>query len=124
MAHFAELNENNVVLRVVVIDNKDTSDANGVEKEYIGTAYCERLFGGVWKQTSYNATIRKNYAGVGYTFDEMRDAFIPPKHYESWVLDENTCQWTAPIAMPDDGKLYLWSEEQQAWVELDPEANQ
>jgi hypothetical protein len=97
MAHFAELDQNNVVLRVIVVDNKDTADANGVEKESIGVAFCERLFGGVWKQTSYNAYVnkfRKNYAGIGFTYDEQRDAFIPPKPAgDGWVLNEETCQW-------------------------------
>lgn len=115
MAHFAELDENNVVLRVIVIDNKDTSDANGVEKEHIGAAFCERLFGGTWKQTSYNGNKRKNYAGIGYTYDAQRDAFIPPKPYPSWVLVAETCQWSAPIAMPTEG-IYSWDEALQNWV--------
>jgi hypothetical protein len=93
MAHFAEIDQNNVVLRVVVVDNKDTSDASGVEKEHIGAAFLERILGGTWKQTSYNANKRKNYAGAGYTFDAARDAFIPPKPFASWVLNETTCQW-------------------------------
>jgi hypothetical protein len=78
MAHFAELDANNVVLRVIVVGNPDTADANGVEKEYIGAAFCERLLGGTWKQTSYNGNIRKNYAGIGYTYDAGLDAFITP----------------------------------------------
>ena len=81
MAHFAEIDENNVVLRVVVVDNKDTADANGVEKEHIGAAHLEKILGGTWKQTSYNATFRKNYAGSGYTFDSQRNAFVPPKPF-------------------------------------------
>jgi len=94
MAHFAELDENNVVKRIIVVDNKDTADANGVEKESIGVAFCERLFGGTWKQTSYNANFRKNYAGIGFTYDDQRDAFIPPKPPgDGWVLNEETCQW-------------------------------
>ena len=118
MAHFAELDANNVVLRVIVVGNKDTSDANGVEKEYIGAAFCERLFGGTWKQTSYNGNIRKNYAGIGYTYDSGRDAFIPPKPFASWVLVEDTCQWSAPTAMPTDGKMYSWDEATTSWVEV------
>jgi hypothetical protein len=78
MAHFAKLDENNVVTQVIVVDNKDCSDANGVEKEHIGAAFCERLFGGTWKQTSYNGTFRQNYAGIGYVYDEEQDAFLPP----------------------------------------------
>lgn len=96
MAHFAELDANNVVLRVVVIDNKDTRDAAGVEKEHIGAAFCEKLFGGRWVQTSYNGNKRKNYAGAGYTYDAARDAFVPPQPGSDWTLDENTCQWVNP----------------------------
>jgi hypothetical protein len=116
MAHFAEIDDNNIVLRVVVVDNKDTSNAAGVEKEYIGAAYLESLLGGTWVQTSYNATIRKNYAGIGYTFDKTRDAFIPPKQYPSWVLNEETCQWQAPIPYPNDGNKYAWDESTQSWI--------
>ena len=118
MAHFAQLDENNVVTQVIVVGNKDTSDANGVEKEHIGAAFCEKLLGGTWKQTSYNGNMRKNYAGIGYTYDADRDAFIPPKPYNSWVLVEETCQWQAPVAMPNDGKLYSWNEETTSWVEV------
>ena len=96
MAHFAELDANNVVLRVIVIDNKNTADANGVEKEYIGQAFCERLFGGNWKQTSYHANFRKNYAGIGYTYDPVLDAFIPPQPAPECTLDPDTCQWNCP----------------------------
>lgn len=122
MAHFAELDSNNVVLRVIVVGNKDTADANGVEKEHIGAAFCERLFGGNWKQTSYNGNKRKNYAGIGYTYDPVRDAFIPPKPFNSWVLNEDTCQWKAPVDMPADAgtgeppKRYTWDEATVSWV--------
>lgn len=116
MAHFAKLDENNIVTEVIVVGNKDTSDANGVEKEYIGAAFCERLFGGTWKQTSYNANFRKHYAGIGYTFDATRDAFIPPKPHASWVLNETSCSWDAPVAMPTDGQSYSWNEETLSWV--------
>lgn len=124
MAHFAELDSNNVVLRVIVVGNKDTADANGVEKEHIGAAFCERLFGGNWKQTSYNGNKRKNYAGIGYTFDATRDAFIPPKPFNSWVLVEETCQWKAPVDIPADAgtgeppKRYTWDEATTSWVEV------
>jgi hypothetical protein len=114
MAHFAKL-ENGVVTQVIVVDNKDCADASGVEKEYIGAAFCERLFGGTWKQTSYNGNIRKNYAGVGYTFNEDIDAFVPPKPFNSWILNEETAQWEAPVAMPDDGQMYTWNEETVSW---------
>ena len=114
MAHFAELDANNVVLRVIVIDNKDTADANGVEKEHIGAAFCERLFGGNWKQTSYNGSIRKHYAGIGYTYNSVRDAFIPPQPYPSWTLDDDA-NWQPPVAMPTDGGRYSWNETTQTW---------
>ena len=118
MAHFAQLDANNVVTQVIVVGNKDTSDASGAEKESIGVAFCERLFGGTWKQTSYNGNIRKNYAGIGYTYDAGRDAFIPPKPFASWVLNETTCQWEAPVAMPTDGKRYTWDEATTSWKEM------
>ena len=125
MAHFAQLDENNVVTQVIVVDNKDTADANGVEKESIGVAFCERLLGGTWKQTSYNGNLRKNYAGIGYTFNAGIDAFVPPKPYNSWVLNEITAQWEAPVAMPEDAgtgeppKRYNWNEETTNWVEAE-----
>ena len=92
MAHFAELDNQNTVLRVIVVHNNELLD-NGVESEAKGIAFCKTLFGGNWKQTSYNGTIRKNYAGIGFTYDPVRDAFIPPKPGDNWVLDEATCQW-------------------------------
>ena len=122
MAHFARV-EDGVVREVIVVDNKDTSDANGVEKESIGVAFCERLLGGTWKQTSYNANLRKNYAGIGYTYNASIDAFVPPKPYASWVLNETTAQWAAPVDMPEDAgtgdppKRYSWDEENTQWVE-------
>ena len=117
MAHFAKI-ENGIVTQVIVVANADTSNADGVEKEYIGAAFCERLFGGEWKQTSYNGNIRKNYAGIGYTFDEQRNAFIPPKPYPSWTLIEETCKWDSPVPMPIDGKLYQWNEATKKWIEV------
>ena len=122
MAHFAELDENNIVLRVIVVSNADTSDANGVEKEYIGAAFCERLLGGRWVQTSYNGNFRKNYAGVGHFYDEELDAFIEPKpeHLPSHVLDEDTGRWVPPVSKPDDGKDYVWNENKLEWVEAKP----
>ena len=120
MAHFAELDANNVVLRVIVVDNKDTADANGIEKEHIGAAFCERLFGGTWKQTSYNGNIRKNYAGIGYSYlPAPIDGFAPPRPYESWNLDPDTCQWVAPVPMPTDGDKYSWNEANQSWEAQD-----
>jgi hypothetical protein len=118
MAHFAQLDSNNVVTQVIVVGNSDTADANGVEKEHIGAAFCERLFGGNWKQTSYNGSIRKNYAGLGYTYDAGLDAFVPPKPYASWVLNNDTAQWDAPTPMPTDDKKYSWDEATTSWVEM------
>lgn len=117
MAHFAKL-ENNVVTQVIVVSNQDILDENGQESEEKGIEFCSNLLGGTWKQTSYNAKIRKNYAGIGYTYDEGRDAFIPPKPYNSWLLDETTCQWKAPVDYPTDGKRYSWNEETTSWVEV------
>ena len=116
MAHFAEIDGNGVVQRVIVVGNKDTSDANGVEKESIGQAFCERLFGGNWVQTSYNGNFRKRYAGIGYKYDAALDAFIAPQPYPSWTLDANA-DWQAPVPMPTDGKMYAWDEDAQDWVE-------
>lgn len=117
MAHFAEIDSNNVVLRVVVVANKDTSDANGVEREHIGAAYLERLLGGTWKQTSYNGNFRKHYAGIGFTYDAGRDAFVAPQPFPSWVLDDNA-DWQAPVPMPTDGKMYRWDEPTLSWIEV------
>jgi hypothetical protein len=119
MAHFAELDENNVVKRVIVVANKDTSDANGVEKESIGIAHCEWLLGGKWLQTSYNGKFRKRYAGIGYTYNEELDAFIGPKIFASWVLNNDTADWEAPVPMPEDGKEYSWDEATTSWKEIE-----
>jgi len=117
LAHFARI-ENNLVTQVIVVNNKDTSTPDGTEVESIGVAFCQRLFGGNWVKTSYNGNVRKNYAGVGFTYDSGRDAFIPPKPFNSWVLNENTCQWEAPTPMPTDDKKYSWDEATTSWVEM------
>jgi hypothetical protein len=111
MANFAELDENNVVLRVVSIQDK---------YENSGESYCSSLFGGKWKQTSYNGNIRKRYAGVGYTYDETLDAFIPPKPFDSWVLDESIFDWVSPIEKPVNyfSNTYEWREELQDWFSI------
>ena len=120
MAHFAKLDENNVVTQVIVVSNRDTSDANGVEKEHIGAAFCERLLGGTWKQTSYNGNMRKRYAGIGFLYNAELDAFIAPKPYASWVLNNTTADWEAPVTMPVvEGKTYTWDEPTLAWVEVE-----
>jgi hypothetical protein len=119
MAHFAKLDENNVVLEVNVIDNKNLLDSNGIEQEEVGVAFLVQWSGGYtnWKQTSYNGNIRKNYAGIGYTYDATRDAFIPPKPYASWLLNEDTCVWESPVPYPNDGNYYVWDEATTNWVE-------
>jgi hypothetical protein len=111
MAHFAEIDGDNVVTRVLVVP--DAQENRG--HEYLAT---DLGLGGTWVQTSYNATIRKNYAGIGYTFDSGRDAFIPPKPYASWVLNEATCNWDAPVARPEDDKMYSWDEATTSWIEV------
>ena len=122
MAHFAELDSNNTVLRVIVVNNNDVLDGNGQESEEVGINFCKGLFGGEWKQTSYNASLRKNYAGIGYTYDSVLDAFIPPQPYPSWVLNQSTCLWEAPVPMPTDGQLYSWDEATTSWVVVAPPA--
>ena len=118
MAHFAELDENNIVTRVIVVHNNELFDENGNESEQKGIDFCVAHYGGNWIQTSYNANFRKNYAGTGYIYDSIRDAFIEQKIYESWVLNEDTCKWVAPVLYPTDGKNYYWNEETIAWIEL------
>jgi hypothetical protein len=108
MAHWAEIDENNVVLRVLVTSN---DDPNGDE----GKKTLEEGLGGTWVQTSYNRNFRKNFAGIGHTYDPDRDAFIPPKPFDSWVLNEDTCQWESPVPMPEPTKPHQWDEEAQSW---------
>ena len=114
MAHFAKIDENNIVTQVVVVDNKDTSDASGVEKEHIGAAHLEKILGGTWKQTSYNANFRKHYAGIGYRYDAGLDSFVPPQPYPSWTLDADA-NWQPPVPMPTDGGMYNWNESTLTW---------
>lgn len=124
MAHFAEINHENQVLRVIVVGNDDCKNENGQESEEIGIAFCKSLFGDYtnWKQTSYNATFRKNYATVGDVYDVMRDAFISPKPFESWRLNEATCRWESPVPMPEidpeNPAYYRWIEEKQDWEKI------
>ena len=116
MAHFAKLDSNNIVTQVVTVNN-DVLIENGVENEQKGIDLLVKLFGNeIWKQTSYNGNIRKNYAGVGYIYDSNRDAFIPPKHYASWTLNEDNCTWEAPVACPTDENIYNWDENSGQWV--------
>ena len=126
MASFAKIGLNNKVIEVLSVVNEVLHDANGVEQESIGIDFLTKLTGyPVWKQTSYNThggvhssggtPLRKNHAGIGYTYDENRDAFIPPKPYTSWVLNESTCLWEAPVAYPQDNNQYNWNEQNQSW---------
>lgn len=118
MAHFAQLDENNVVLQVIVINNSELMDG-GTESEAKGIEFCQSLFPGTsWKQTSYNGNVRKNYAGIGFTYDAARDAFIAPQPFPSWVLNESTCGWQPPTPYPTDGKRYRWDESITNWVEV------
>ena len=118
MAHFAKLDENNNVLAVHVVNN-DVITIDGNESEQAGIDFLTSLHGhSLWKQTSYNGNFRKNYAGIGYTYDSIQDAFIPPKPYNSWILDEIIFQWKAPISAPTDNKHYSWNEENQEWTEI------
>jgi hypothetical protein len=118
MAHFAELDNNNVVLRVVVINNSDITDADGNEVESIGQEFCHNLYDGDWIQTSYNGNIRTRYAAIGYTYRADLDAFIAPQPYPSWVLTQNTKDWEAPIPQPSDGLMYEWDEATGSWTAL------
>ncbi len=119
MAHFAKI-EDRTVVQVLVIGNEDITDENGDEQESLGVALCNQLYGdATWVQTSYNNNFRKNYAGNRYTYDQTRDAFIPPQPYPSWTLDDDTCQWNAPVAYPDDGKMYSWDEDNTQWKEIE-----
>jgi hypothetical protein len=119
MAHFAELNENNIVTRVIVVHNNELQNTDGTESEVKGIDFCEGLFGHRnWVQTSYNGNIRYNFAGEGYTWDEINDAFHAPQPYASWSLNEDYI-WEAPVPYPEDAsedKIYTWDEENQAWV--------
>lgn len=120
MAHFAQLDENSVVSQVIVVANAAIDDLPFPESEPVGVSFCQSLYGEdtLWKQTSYNATFRAHYAGIGYTYDPVLDAFIPPKPYPSWLLNATTCDWEAPIPYPPDGKVYRWDEEKGLWVEV------
>ena len=116
MASFAKIGLNNKVIEVLSVHNNELLDANGVEQEINGIDFLTKLTGwAIWKQTSYNNNFRKNHAGIGFTYDEDRDAFIPKKPYASWILNETTCLWEAPSAMPDDGEKYIWNESTTTW---------
>tara|TARA_R110000737_G_scaffold134607_1_gene165956 strand:- start:325 stop:717 length:393 start_codon:yes stop_codon:yes gene_type:complete len=126
MAHFAKIGLNNKVINVVAVDNRNLEDSNGIEQEQNGINFLESITGwSLWVQTSYNTIkgihklngtpLRKNYAGIGYTYDEDRNAFIPKKPFNSWLLNETTCQWEAPVAKPNNNNLYTWNETTTNW---------
>jgi hypothetical protein len=120
MAHFAKIGLNGKVIEVLSVCNNELLDSNAVEQEVNGIDFLTKLTGyPVWKQTSYNRNFRKNYAGIGYTYDEDRDAFIPKKPFNSWILNENTCLWEAPIAKPieqlENNEYYFWNESIINW---------
>jgi hypothetical protein len=119
MASFAKIGLNNKVIEVLSVNNEVLKDSNGVEQESIGIDFLTKLTGyPLWKQTSYNGNFRKNHAGIGYTYDEDRNAFIPKKPFNSWVLNETTCLWEAPIAKPNDDGIYTWNETIQNWEQI------
>ena len=124
MAYFAKLGTGNIVEQVISINNAVITDVNGAEQEQLGVDFINQLYNtnDIWKQTSYNNRIRKNYAGIGYTYDETRDAFITQKPYNSWILNESTCNWEAPVSRPeltqeqiDNKNYYKWNEEILNW---------
>jgi hypothetical protein len=111
MAHWAEIDENNIVIRVTVGDNNEPDE---------GYQWLIDNLGGTWIKTSYNGNIRKNYAAIGMTYDAERDAFITPKPFNSWILNEETCNWEAPVPYPNDDNIYTWDEETLSWEEVAP----
>ena len=121
MAHFAQLDQNNIVLQVIVVNNSDIME-NGQESEAKGIAFCRSLFGQDtnWVQTSYSGSFRVRYAGIGYTFNVALNAFIPPQPYPSWTLDTATYDWVPPVPMPNDGGFYVWDEATLSWKEVTP----
>ena len=126
MASFAKIGLNNKVIEVISVNNEVLKDSSGIEREELGIQFLNELTGWpIWKQTSYNThggihnngltPLKKNYAGIGYTYDEDRDAFIPKKPFNSWILNKDTCLWEAPVAMPTDGQRYNWNENTKTW---------
>jgi hypothetical protein len=110
MAHFAEIDNDNVVLRVLVVDNSEEHRGQYFLANDLG-------LGGTWIQTSYNGNIRKNFAGLGYIYDSIRDAFIPPKPFPSWILNEETCRWDAPTPRPTSEGNWVWDEDTLQWID-------
>lgn len=119
MAYFAELDENDIVIRVVKIENQENINDDGEEDENVGITFLKNLYGhnGIWIQTSYNSNFRKNYASVGCKYERDNDAFIPQKTLESWILNQQTFKWEPPVKKPNDGKSYYWDESRISWIE-------
>jgi len=117
MAHFALIDGTSTVLQVIVVSNETLNNLPFPESESLGVAFCESLFGSGtnWKQTSYNSNFRKNYAGIGFTYDAALDAFIAPQPFPSWLLNSSTCQWESPVPYPIDGGYYVWDETTISW---------
>ena len=117
MAYFAKLGTGNIIETIISINNSVITDSNGIEQEQLGVDFINKLYNtrDVWKQTSYNNNIRKNFAGIGFHYDQTRDAFIPPKPFNSWILNEDTCLWNAPVAYPQDDNKYKWNEQTLSW---------
>jgi len=117
MAYFAKLGTGNIVENVISINNSVITDSNGVEQEQLGVDFINKLYNtrDAWKQTSYNNNFRKNYAGIGFQYDQQRDAFIAPKPFNSWILNEDTCRWESPILYPQDNNRYKWNEQTLSW---------
>lgn len=121
MAHFAQLDENNIVVNVCKVNNEDIDNLEFPDSEPIGRSFMESVTGHAnWKQTSYNNNFRVRYAGVGFYYDPQRDAFIEPKEFASWVFDETLVSWVAPVPYPDDGLEYVWNEEMVNWEPIQP----
>jgi hypothetical protein len=117
MAYFAKLGTGNIIEKIISINNSVITDSNGFEQEQLGVDFINKLYNtrDVWKQTSYNNNFRKNYAGIGYQYDQQRDAFITPKPFNSWVLNETTCRWESPVPYPQDDNKYTWNESTLTW---------
>ena len=117
MAHFAQIDESNVVVNVIVVNNEDILDDSEQESEAVGKQFCQDLLGGDWVQTSYNSNFRKQYAIIGGSYDSTNDVFIAPKPFSSWILNE-TFDWVSPLPYPEDGQDYLWDEDTLQWVAI------
>lgn len=121
MARFAKLDSNNIVIKVIYIDDDMITDIAGIKQESLGIEYLNKTFGfhPRWVQTDPNCLFRKNYAGIGFKYDSALNAFIPPKPYESWILNEETCQWESSVAKPDNINAYRWNEDSLSWIQIE-----